>query len=78
MSDKENNNTNNSPRNLHFNDGSRTENQKKAIKEEEAVKQNNINIINTKNEEKYGETPYRWFFLISYCLICFVNQLQWV
>ena len=35
-------------------------------------------IITTKKEEKYGETPYRWFFLISYCLSGFVNQVQWV
>ena len=27
-------------------------------------------------EIKYGETPYRWFFLISYCLNGFVNQIQ--
>ena len=31
-----------------------------------------------KKEIKYGETSYRWFFLISYCLSGFVNQMQWV
>ena len=35
-------------------------------------------IITTKKEIKYGETPYRWFFLVSYCLMGFVNQMQWV
>lgn len=35
-------------------------------------------IINTKKDIKFGETPYRWFFLISYCLNAFVNQVQWV
>jgi len=29
-------------------------------------------------EIKYGETPYRWFFLISYSLSAFSNQIQWV
>ena len=29
-------------------------------------------------EIKYGETPYRWFFLISYSLSAFSNQMQWV
>lgn len=35
-------------------------------------------IIKSKKEIKYGETPYRWFFLVSYCLSGFVNQMQWV
>jgi len=35
-------------------------------------------IIASKKEIKYGETPYRWFFLVSYCLSGFVNQVQWV
>ena len=34
--------------------------------------------IAIKKEIIYGETPYRWFFMISYCLLVFVNQLQWV
>ena len=29
-------------------------------------------------EIKYGETCYRWFFLISYSLSAFSNQVQWV
>ena len=26
----------------------------------------------------YGETPYRWFVMISYCLCTFANGFQWV
>ena len=26
----------------------------------------------------YGETPYRWFIMISYCLCSFSNGFQWV
>ena len=39
---------------------------------------NTINMITTTKENKYGEIPYRWFFLVSYCLLNFVNQMQWV
>ena len=39
---------------------------------------NTINMITTIKEIKYGEIPYRWFFLVSYCLLNFVNQMQWV
>ena len=39
-------------------------------------KKDEINI--NKQDIKYGETSYRWFFLISYCLSGFVNQMQWV
>ena len=34
--------------------------------------------VTIKKEIIYGETPYRWFFMISYCLLVFANQLQWV
>ena len=65
-------------------------NQNKIIKYEENARQETEKNMNPtedqKNEEiannainvKYGEIPYRWFFLVSYCLINFVNQLQWV
>ena len=33
-------------------------------------------LSSTKKEVKYGETPYRWFFLVAYCLSVFVNQMQ--
>ena len=56
------------------------------IESQETEKQINLSPENdNQNEEivikkeiKYGETPYRWFFMISYCLLVFVNQLQWV
>ena len=35
-------------------------------------------IITTRKDLNYGESPYRWFFLVSYCLSGFVNQMQWV
>ena len=28
--------------------------------------------------KKYGETPYRWYVMISYCLCTFANGFQWV
>ena len=63
--------------------------QSRNIKYEEAITetQKNLNkneaqsteeIITTRKEIKYGETPYRWFFLVSYCLLNFTNQVQWV
>ena len=27
---------------------------------------------------KYGETPYRWYVMIAYCLCVFANGFQWV
>ena len=75
MSDKENNFPNNNSRNLNYEEP-RTETQKDMI--QETGDKNNVQVITTKKEEKYGETPYRWFFLVSYCLMCFVNQAQWV
>ena len=44
----------------------------------EAQKTKDEEIIATQKELKYGETPYRWFFLVCYCLSGFVNQIQWV
>ncbi len=36
-------------------------------------------IVNKKEEtEKYGETPYRWFVMVAYCLCVFANGFQWV
>ena len=35
--------------------------------------------VNKKEEtEKYGETPYRWFVMVAYCLCVFANGFQWV
>ena len=52
-----------------------TESQKEII---ESESKNNLKVITTTKEIKYGETPYRWFFLVSYCTSGFVNQMQWV
>ena len=54
-----------------------TETEKEINKNSTKEKKEEI-IIETRKEIKYGETPYRWFFLISYCLSGFVNQIQWV
>ena len=35
-------------------------------------------ITNSIQKQEYGETPYRWFVLISYCLCVFANGFQWV
>ena len=53
-----------------------TETQKDLIPEN--TKEKKEEIITTRKEIKYGEIPYRWFFLVSYCLSGFVNQVQWV
>ena len=59
MSDKENNTSNKNPKNANY-EGNNLETQKDLIKEES--NKNKVEIIATKKEEKYGETPYRWFF----------------
>ena len=28
--------------------------------------------------QKYGETPYRWYVMVAYCLCVFANGFQWV
>ena len=45
----------------------------------ETQTEQNIQVqpIETKQEE-YGETPYRWYVMISYFLLTFANGLQWV
>ena len=72
MSDQENKP---SSRNLNIEE-SQTETKKEMINPIQA--KNSEEIITTKKEIKYGESAYRWFFLISYCLSGFVNQMQWV
>ena len=40
--------------------------------------QNNA-VVHVKNQDQeYGETPYRWYVLIAYCLCVFANGFQWV
>ena len=62
---------NNLPKNINDEDINKTE--KSNSKEQE-----NKEIIYKKEEIKYGETPYRWYFVTSYCLCVFANQFQWV
>lgn len=43
------------------------------------IKEHENKVIEFKEpEKKYGETTYRWYFIISYCLCVFANQFQWV
>ena len=66
-------------------------NKKNSLKfQEPAAESSNVIKITEKNDEKekgkdiikiklkYEETPYRWFFLVSFCLCSFANQMQWV
>ena len=62
---------NNLPKNINDEDINKTE--KSNSKEQE-----NKEIIYKKEEIKYEETPYRWYFVTSYCLCVFANQFQWV
>ena len=57
-------------------DGPKTESQNDMINSDQPKKTEDI--ITTKKEIKYAESPYRWFFLVAYCLSGFVNQVQWV
>lgn len=34
--------------------------------------------VANKTEQKYGETPYRWYVVVAYFLLTFANGLQWV
>lgn len=54
-------------------------NEGEEIKTEKSINKDNQNkAIVLKKEIRYGETPYRWYFIISYCLCVFSNQFQWV
>ena len=35
-------------------------------------------VVDKNPQEKYGETPYRWYVLVAYFLCTFANGLQWV
>ena len=41
-------------------------------------KQNELENVEKGKEIIYKETPYRWFFLVAYCLSVISNQMQWV
>ena len=34
--------------------------------------------VDNNNNQKYGETPYRWYIMVAYCLCVFANGFQWV
>ena len=60
-------------------------NQPKNYEEEVVQTENNFikeqenKVIELKEQEKkYGETPYRWYVMIAYCLCVFANGFQWV
>ena len=56
-------------------EGAKTE---KNLNENERPTQS-ITVNKDKAEEKkYGETPYRWYVMIAYCLCVFANGFQWV
>ena len=48
--------------------------------ESDTLKKSNSNEENAlvKTEERYEETPYRWFIVVAYFLLTFANGLQWV
>ena len=51
-------------------EGAKTE---KNLNQEEGV-----TIDKTAETLRYGETPYRWYVMIAYCLCVFANGFQWV
>ena len=54
-------------------EGSKTEKNlnRKTVSEEGLTAENNENV-------KFGETPYRWYVMVAYCLCVFANGFQWV
>ena len=54
-------------------EGSKTEKNLngKTVSEEGLTAENNENV-------KFGETPYRWYVMVAYCLCVFANGFQWV
>ena len=56
--------------------------------EEEPKTEKNMNTLENKDSAvavgespeslQYGETPYRWYVMIAYCLCVFANGFQWV
>ena len=51
----------------------------KNLKDKEIVEEGKEEgIVVDKTQEKYGETPYRWYVMIAYCLCVFANGFQWV
>ena len=45
---------------------------------QKTVQEEGITIDKTAENTKYGETPYRWYVMVAYCLCVFANGFQWV
>ena len=50
----------------------------KTEKKLEGVTESEVAVNKKEETEKYGETPYRWYVMIAYCLCVFANGFQWV
>ena len=56
-------------------DGAKSD--KNFIDPEQSNKTNAV-VIQTNENQEYGESPYRWYVLVAYCLCVFANGFQWV
>ena len=72
MSEKKKNKTN-SPTNSQQEEP-KTEKELKTIENKDAA----IAVDKSPESQQYGETPYRWYVMIAYCLCVFANGFQWV
>ena len=61
-----------SPKNSQDEEGLKTEKELKEKVDE------GITVDKEPENKKYGETPYRWYVMIAYCLCVFANGFQWV
>ena len=52
----------------------KTEKELKTIENKDAA----IAVDKSPEAQQYGETPYRWYVMIAYCLCVFANGFQWV
>jgi len=52
----------------------KTEKELKTIENKDAA----IAVDKSPESQQYGETPYRWYVMIAYCLCVFANGFQWV
>ena len=53
-----------------------SEEEKESKTKENIIKSQESKEVIYKEEVKYGETPYRWFFVVAYFLLVFQNQFQ--
>ena len=45
---------------------------------DKVLKEEGLTVENNSENLKYGETTYRWYVMIAYCLCVFANGFQWV